>query len=107
MLPSILIIGAVFCGVVMLIVGVAVLMRDQSVNQMEDRLNAMTGKGNKDPSNLAQTAQILAADYGGKTPLDKMLSKYFNLTLLFEQACFIYLNFLVKHSVFLGRQFLC
>jgi len=87
MLPSILIIGAVFFGVVMLIVGIAVLMRDQSVNQMEDRLNAMTGKGSKnDPASLSETAQIMAAQYGGKTALDRMLSNWFNLTLLFEQA---------------------
>ena len=86
MLPSILIIGAVFCGVVLLVVYIAMLMRDQSVNQMEDRLNVITGKGKNDPANLSETAQILAAEYGGKSALDKMLSNRLNLTLLFEQA---------------------
>lgn len=86
MLPSILIIGAVFCGVVMLIVGIAMLMRDQSVTQIEDRLNAITGKGKNDPTNLSETAQILADQYGGKSALDKILSNRLNLTLLFEQA---------------------
>lgn len=86
MLPTILIIGAVFGGVVLLIVGIAMLMRDQSVNQMEDRLNAITGKGKNDSANLSEAAQILAAQYGGKSALDKMLSNKLNLTLLFEQA---------------------
>ena len=71
----------------MLIIGIAAIMRDQSVSQMEDRLSAITGKGTKnDPGNLSETAQILAAQYGGKSTLDKMLSNWFNLTLLFEQA---------------------
>ncbi len=43
MLPSILIIGAVFLGVVALIVGAAAFMRDQSVSQMEDRLKTLVG----------------------------------------------------------------
>lgn len=86
MVPSILIIGAVFFGVVMLIVAIAMLMRDQTVNQMEDRLNAITGKGKSDATGLSEAAQILAAQYGGKSALDRMLSNWFNLTLLFEQA---------------------
>ena len=87
MLPSILILGAVFLGVVLLIVGIATLMRDQSENQIEERLRSITGKGGKnDGASLSEVAQILASEYGTKTALDKMLSSFFNLTLLFEQA---------------------
>ncbi len=63
MLPSVLIIGAAFVGVVALIVGIAILMRDQSVSQMEGRLSALTGKGDRsDPSNLSEIAQMLAKE---------------------------------------------
>lgn len=86
MVPSILILGAVFLGVVLLIVGIATLMRDQSESQMEERLKAITGKGKNDPSNLSEVAQILASEYGTKRAIDKILANWFNLSLLFEQA---------------------
>lgn len=87
MLPSVLIIGAVFFGVVALIVGIAVFFRDQSVSQMEGRLSALTGKGDRnDPSNLSEIAQMLAKEKLGKTAIDKILSNWLNLSLLFEQA---------------------
>ena len=68
------------------VIGIAMLYRDQSVNQMEDRLSALTGKNKSDPSSLSEVAQIVAAQYGGKSALDKMLANWFNLSLLFEQA---------------------
>ncbi len=87
MLPSILIISAAFLGVAALVVGIAMLVRDQSVNQMEDRLSAITGKGDKkDPGSLSEVAQIVAAQYGGKSALDRALANWFNLSLIFEQA---------------------
>ena len=86
MLPSVMIIGAVFIGVVTLIIGVAMLMRDQSVNQMEDRLNAITGKGKQDAGGLSEVTQLLASQAEGKNAIEKALANWFNLTLLFEQA---------------------
>ena len=86
MLPSILIIGAVFLGVVALIFGVAMLMRDQSVNQMEDRLNAITGKGKQEAGGLSEVTQLLASQAEGKNAIEKAFANWFNLTLLFEQA---------------------
>ena len=87
MLPSILIIAAVFVGVVALIFGAAMLIRDQSVSQMEDRLNTLTGKGETaDPSSLSQVAQLVAKQREGKGALDALLSNWFNLSRLFEQA---------------------
>ena len=87
MLPSILIIGAVFVGVVTLIVGAAMLWRDKSVIQMEDRLSSLTGKGDQiDPSNLSQVAQLVSKHGDNKSALEAILSNWFNLSRLFEQA---------------------
>ncbi len=86
MLPSVLIIGAVFFGVVALIVGVAMLFRDQSLNQMEDRLNAITGKGKNDPGNLSEVTQLFSSQVEGKNAFERAMANWFNLTLLFEQA---------------------
>lgn len=86
MLPSVLIIGAAFVGVVALIVGVAMFMRDQSINQMEDRLATLTKGERNDPSTLSEIAQMLAKEKAGKTAFEAALANWLNLTLLFEQA---------------------
>jgi tight adherence protein B len=86
MLPSILIVGAVFVGVFALIVGVAVFFRDQSVSQMEGRLSALTKGEKSDPSSLSEIAQMLAREKAGKTALEAVVANWFNLTLLFDQA---------------------
>ncbi|MCA9230342.1 MAG: type II secretion system F family protein [Planctomycetales bacterium] len=87
MLPSILIIGSVFIGVVALIIGAAMLVRDKSVLQVEDRLNSLTGKGDLlDPSSLSQVAQIIAKQNNGKNAFEVLLANWLNLSRLFEQA---------------------
>ena len=86
MLPSVLILGAVFFGVVALVFGVAMLLKDQSLNQMEDRLNAITGKGKNDPASLAEVTQLFASQVEGKNAFERAMAQWFNLTLLFEQA---------------------
>lgn len=86
MLPSILIIGAVFCGVVALIVGVAMFFRDQSVSQMEERLATLTKGEKNDPASLSEIAQMLAKEKLGKNALEQALSNWLNLNLLFAQA---------------------
>ena len=86
MLPSILIVGAVFVGVFALIVGIAVFMRDQSVSQMEERLSTITGKGDKnDPTGLTELTQLLHRERG-KSGFEAVFGSLFNLNLLFEQA---------------------
>jgi tight adherence protein B len=86
MLSSTIIIGAVFLGVVALVIGVAVFFRDQERSQMEDRLSAITGKGDKlDPNNLTELTQLLSKDRN-KSALDVLLSNWVNLSLLFDQA---------------------
>ena len=87
MLPSILIIGAVFLGVVAAVFAAAMLFRDKEVSQMEDRLNSLTGKGAAvDPSSLSELAQLVSRNTEGKSSLDLALAKWFNISLLFEQA---------------------
>jgi tight adherence protein B len=86
MLPSVLIIGAVFVGVVALIIGIAVFMRDQSVSQMEDRLASLTKGDRNDPSTLSEIAQMLAREKQGKSAFEAAVAKWLDLTLLFDQA---------------------
>jgi tight adherence protein B len=87
MLPTVLVIGAVFLGVAMLVLAIAMLMRDRSILQIEDRLNTLTGKGDKSDGSLAELTQIIAQQKGeGKGFLDSLLSRWFNLPRLFSQA---------------------
>jgi len=87
MLPTVLIIGAVFFGVALMVVAVPMLLRDKSVSQMEERLNTLTGKGDKSEGSLAELTQILAQQRGeGKGLLESLLSRWFNLPRLFNQA---------------------
>jgi tight adherence protein B len=87
MLPTVLIVGAVFFGVTLLVVAIAMLMRDKSIAQMEERLRTLTGKGEKSEGSLAELTQILAQQKGeGKGFLDSLISRWFNLPRLFSQA---------------------
>lgn len=86
MSASVLIIGAVFIGVVTLILFVAMAFRDKNVSQIEGRLNTMTGNGKADMSSLSQLSQQVAKDLNAKSALDQFVHKWFNLTLMFEQA---------------------
>jgi len=87
MLPSILIIGAVFIGVFALILAAGMFFRDKSEMQIEDRLSSLTGKGDlTGPANLSQIEQLLAKQNQEKGFLEVFLSNWFNLPRLFEQA---------------------
>ena len=87
MLPTVLILVAVFIGVALLVVAVASLMRDKSISQMEGRLNTLTGKGDKSDGSLSDLTQILAQQRGeGRGVMETVLSRWFNLPRLFSQA---------------------
>ena len=87
MLPSVLILGAVFVGVVLLVLAVPMLLRDKSVSKMEDRLNTLTGKGDRGDGSLSELSQLVAAQRGeGKGVLEIVVSRWFNLPRLFSQA---------------------
>ena len=66
MSTSVLILGAVFVGVALLVVAIAMLLRDKSVSQMEDRLNTLTGKGDRSDGSLAELSQLVAAQRGDR-----------------------------------------
>lgn len=87
MSATVIIIGAVFIGVALLVTAVASLMRDKDISQMEGRLNALTGKDGKDPAGLAEISKVIAAQRNeGKTPLELLVVRWFNLPRLFDQA---------------------
>lgn len=87
MSPTFFILAAVFAGVALLVVAIAMLLRDKSVSQMEDRLNTLTGKGAGGDGNLAELTQILAAQrVEAKGGLESVVSRWFNLPRLFSQA---------------------
>ncbi|HYO24009.1 MAG TPA: type II secretion system F family protein [Lacipirellulaceae bacterium] len=84
---SVFVLGAVFVGVALLVVGIAAVLRDKSVAHMEDRLNTLTGKGDRDGGSLAELSQLVAAQRGDNQGMvERVLSRWFNLTRLFEQA---------------------
>ena len=98
MLPSILIIGAVFIGVVTLIIGAAVFFRDKSELQVEDRLSSLTGKGElTESSSLSQIAQVIAKQNEGKG-----CSKTWSQTGLIFADCLSKLTCTMSVSSFLG-----
>lgn len=86
MSASVLIIGAVFLGVVTLILFVAMALRDKEVSQIEGRLSSITGKGKGDMSSLSELSHQVAKDMDAKGALEVFISKWMNLSLLFEQA---------------------
>ncbi len=98
MVSSQLIIAAAFFGVVALIVGISILLRDKSVSQMEDRLSSLTGKGDKkNSSSLNEAAQLLSKEMGDQGTLGNALEQKFNLIRLFEQA-----DVSMSISIFIG-----
>ena len=86
MSASVLIIGAVFIGVATLILFVAMALRDKSISQIEGRLNTLTGKGKGDMSSLSELSHQVAKDMNAKGAIEQFVSKYLNLSLMFEQA---------------------
>jgi len=110
MSASVLIMGAVFLGVVTLILFVAMALRDKSVLQVEGRLNTITGKGKGDLSSLSELSSQVAKDMNAKSFLDQFVNKWLNLTLMFEQArvSMTVVTFLsICLGLGLGATFLC
>jgi len=68
-------------------VWIAMLVNEKSATQAEDRLSSLTGKGDKnDPNSLSEMSRAISDLGENKGPLDALLSKWFNLSLMFEQA---------------------
>lgn len=79
---------AVFCGVAALVGFVAFLLHGDKSAEVEDRLSALTsGKKGRSKADAAQYKDLLAAMRGESAGgLEKFVSRYLNLRLLFEQA---------------------
>lgn len=80
--------GAVFFGVAALVGALAFIMRGDREAEVEQRLSALTaGKKGQSKAERAQYKELLSAmrDDSG-SPVEKFISRYLNLRLLFEQA---------------------
>jgi tight adherence protein B len=80
----------VFIGVSALVIGIALTMRGDKEQEVEDRLSVLTGgkkKKGKSASDAAQYAELLASIHqDGSGTIERIISRYLNLRLLFEQA---------------------
>jgi tight adherence protein B len=87
-MSPIIIYSAVFFGVAALVGALAFLMHGDSEAEVEQRLNALTtGKKGKGKSDAAQYKDLLTAMRGESAgSVEKFVSKYLNLRILFEQA---------------------
>lgn len=87
-MTPIIIYSAVFLGVAALIGALAFIAHGDKEAEVEERLSALTGgKPNKGKGDAAQYKELLAAmksDQQGN--IEKFVSRYLNLRLLFEQA---------------------
>lgn len=88
MLPTLLILGSVFLAVALLVLAAAMAWQDKSVAQMEDRLSALTGKGDpRSQLGLGDASQLLASTKNEvKSKLAASIAERFNLARLCEQA---------------------
>jgi tight adherence protein B len=87
-MTSIVVYIAVFLGVAALVGAIAFIMRGDREAEVEQRLSALTaGKKGRGKVDTAQYQELLNAmrNEGGGT-IEKMISRYLNLRLLFEQA---------------------
>jgi tight adherence protein B len=78
----------VFVGVSALVIGLAVIMRGDKEQEVEDRLSVLTGgKKSRSKVDAAQYAELLATMRSeGTSTVERLISRYLNLRLLFEQA---------------------
>jgi tight adherence protein B len=77
----------VFIGVAALVVGVAFVLRGDKENEVEDRLSVLTGGKKKKTANTDQYAELLSTmRQDGSSTIERFISKYMNLQLMFEQA---------------------
>jgi tight adherence protein B len=87
-MSAIVIYTAVFMGVAALVGALAFIMHGDREAEVEDRLSALTtGKKAKGKSDAAQYKELLSTmRKDGTSGVEKFVSRYLNLRLLFEQA---------------------
>jgi tight adherence protein B len=80
----------VFIGVSALVIGIAFTMRGDKEAEVEDRLSvllggkAKQGRSKTDPTQYAELISSMRTD--GTSAIERFISRYMNLRLLFEQA---------------------
>jgi tight adherence protein B len=78
---------AVFIGVTALVVGLSYVMRGDKEAEVEDRLSVLTGgKKSGKAGALSQTDLLATMRKDGTSAAERIISRYLNLRLLFEQA---------------------
>jgi tight adherence protein B len=88
-MSPIIIYSAVFFGVAALVGAVAFILRGDREAEVEERLSVLTGSGKKSRSkaDAAQYQELLKTMRGeGAGAVERFVSRYLNLRLLFEQA---------------------
>ncbi len=87
-MSAIIIYAAVFLGVAALVAAVAFMLHGDQEAEIENRLSALTaGKKGSGKVPAAQYQELLRAMRNdGSSALEKFVSRYLNLSLLFEQA---------------------
>ena len=86
-MSPVIIYSAVFFGVAALVGAVSYIMRGDREAEVEERLNALTAgkkKGKADATQYKELLNAMRADSAGG--IEKFVSRYLNLRLLFEQA---------------------
>jgi tight adherence protein B len=77
----------VFIGVTALIVGLSYVMRGDREAEVEDRLSVLTGGKKSGKAGAAQYSDLLSTmRQDGTSAVERFISRYLNLRLLFEQA---------------------
>jgi tight adherence protein B len=77
----------VFIGVTALVVGLSYVMRGDKEAEVEDRLSVLTGgKKSSKTGGLSQADLLSTMRKDGTSAAERIISRYLNLRLLFEQA---------------------
>jgi tight adherence protein B len=77
----------VFIGVTALVVGLSYVMRGDREAEVEDRLSVLTGGKKAGNKGAAQYGDLLSnMRHEGTSAVERAISRYLNLSLLFEQA---------------------
>jgi len=88
--PTLIVSVAVFIGVTALVIGMSYVLRGDKEAEVEDRLSVLTGGKSKKArakAEAAQYAELLATmREDGSSVVERFISRYLNLRLLFEQA---------------------
>ena len=76
-----------FAGVTLIVLGLALLMRNKPVNRIEDRLNLLTGKGGSAAKEAALSESVLAHPLDDSPSIfERFLQRFGDLNKIFEQA---------------------